>query len=386
MELRYVSVTFGTDPEFFLSSNGEIVGSEKVIPAEGFEKAGYMRLVRDGVQVEMHPSPSHCRQVVAAHIRSGFSLLMQKLEEKNLANKKFEISLAQVVTMKRAELDSLEPASRVLGCAPSLNIYNAAASVGVDGETYPVRAAGGHIHLGLPPLIYKPAVGRNFASRLSTGSVDERARLVPLFDLLVGNTAVLLDRDPLQAERRKVYGRAGEYRLPSHGIEYRTLSNFWLQHYVLQSGMFGLARMAVCILNQTIETSEREDLEKELLGSVDFPKLVRAINENDVDLAWENFEHVERFVKKFVPLPETVGGGYTLNPSNIEAFKTFAKRVQKDGLAAQFERVGIEQWTTSHFILGWERYLWNIAHEGQRFPISGRTAPYTEGYSIRRIF
>jgi hypothetical protein len=31
--------------------------------------------------------------------------------------------------------------------------------------------------------------------------------------------------DPI---RRVFYGRAGEYRLPTYGIEYRVLSNFWL--------------------------------------------------------------------------------------------------------------------------------------------------------------
>ena len=71
---------------------------------------------------------------------------------------------------------------------------------------------------------------------------------VKILDIVVGNTCVIMDRAPSQVERRKVYGRAGEYRLPAHGIEYRTLSNFWLRSYQLTHLVFSLARFAINIL------------------------------------------------------------------------------------------------------------------------------------------
>ena len=46
--------------------------------------------------------------------------------------------------------------------------------------------------------------------------------------------------------RRQFYGLAGEFRLPPHGLEYRTLSNFWLYHRSLAHLVFGVARAAFC--------------------------------------------------------------------------------------------------------------------------------------------
>jgi hypothetical protein len=44
-------------------------------------------------------------------------------------------------------------------------------------------------------------------------------------DLLLAVPSVLLDNDK---QRRKVYGKAGAFRKKEYGLEYRTLSNFWI--------------------------------------------------------------------------------------------------------------------------------------------------------------
>jgi hypothetical protein len=148
---------------------------------------------------------------------------------------------------------------------------------------------------------------------------------------LVGNTCVLLDRDPRAAERRQIYGRAGEYRLPDHGLEYRTLSNFWLRAYPLFSLVMGLSRLAVSVVYSSYgppqrlpivdaeksaklgydyfmvdpkiphqylyHTVEPSDFVSELLGAVDQASIVKAINENDFDLALENFKAVRGWLQ-----------------------------------------------------------------------------------------
>ena len=100
-------------------------------------------------------------------------------------------ALMTMVEVDKAELDSLSEASRRLGCGPSLNAHDKTASINVDASTYLKRSAGGHIHLGgvhnYP--YYTPD------------------HLATLMDIIVGNTCVMIDRDPNAAERRKVYGR-----------------------------------------------------------------------------------------------------------------------------------------------------------------------------------
>ena len=46
-------------------------------------------------------------------------------------------------------------------------------------------------------------------------------------DYTLGLDSLLLDSD---TRRRSMYGRAGSFRFKEYGIEYRTLSNFWIKN------------------------------------------------------------------------------------------------------------------------------------------------------------
>jgi len=67
----------------------------------------------------------------------------------------------------------------------------------------------GHIHIGY-----------------SDHNMDLNMRIIQSMDLFLGVPSILLDTDE---DRRKMYGKAGEFRHKSYGVEYRVLSNFWLQ-------------------------------------------------------------------------------------------------------------------------------------------------------------
>src|SRR3990167_11232915 len=225
--------SLGCDPEFFFTREGKIIGAERVIPEEGLQStySAYSKLkalVLDGVQVELHTSPGSCREGQASQISHAFRVLRDHLKTMENVQTSFE----GVVTVPRHELNTLSEKSKILGCASSLNYYDKRAMVGIKNPaTYQKRSAGGHIHLGsLAPQVFKV-----------------RERLVPLLYILLGNQCVLIDRDPNAALRRKHYGRAGEYRLPKYGLEYRTLSNFWLRSYPLFSLVMGLTKLSASI-------------------------------------------------------------------------------------------------------------------------------------------
>lgn len=78
MPLNPPLLTYGTDPEFFIASGSRILGSEAVIPVEGFELGGGA-LARDGVQVELHPKPSMCREQLIRKIAACFMALHKRL-------------------------------------------------------------------------------------------------------------------------------------------------------------------------------------------------------------------------------------------------------------------------------------------------------------------
>lgn len=330
------SVNFGCDPElFFATRDGKIVGSEKVIPTAGlFFKGklryddGYGKYVQDGVQVEINPQAKSCRGNLANEIGVAFRTLRAHLA--TLPN--MTVSFKSVVEVDKAELATLSDKAKLLGCQPSLNIHDKAATVSVNPATYLTRSAGGHIHLGLQPHLLPHA-----------------ARLVPIMDYIIGNTCVLIDRDPMAAERRKVYGRAGEYRLPMHGVEYRTLSNFWLKSYQLMSMVMGLARLSNAILHTTEMTENywngqwdramKWDAESALLKCADVELVRRAINENNVELAKKNFEGIREFIGEYVRPMESC-----LDMYNLVAFDHFVKMIDKKGLDYWFPEDPMEHW------------------------------------------
>ncbi|HVI40762.1 MAG TPA: hypothetical protein VM577_08890 [Anaerovoracaceae bacterium] len=315
-------LSMGCDPELFFRSNGRIIGSERIIPEDGLGNNLWSnRVVRDGIQLELNPVNATSVRFLGTNLGSCFELLQRRLIGRNV-----DISFDGVVEVEREELDALSEKSRVLGCAPSRNIYGLK-PISVDARKYMKRSAGGHLHIGL-----------DYTSIYDKRSVDERNRLIPLLDIFVGNTCVLLDRDPNAAERRQNYGRAGEYRLPKHGVEYRTLSNFWLRNYTIFSMIWGMVELAVGILQETLVTSN--DLESELVRIVDIDRVIDAINLNRSDLAWQNWYDIKPFILRYVPH----NVGFQVNPRNIEKFEQFIRQTQSVGLENAFPADPVKHW------------------------------------------
>lgn len=346
-----IGVFMGCDPEFFFTTKkGEVIGSEKVLNTPMINTSG-ARFMMDGVQVELNPQPHNCREGLGGEISLAFKALKTHMEKIG----DVRASFTTVVEIDKKELDTLSDRAKVLGCAPSLNAYGHAPTVTIDAEKYLKRSAGGHIHLGI-----------NTSSYPYMKAV--LPRLVPLLDIFLGNTCVLLDRDPNQVERRKVYGRAGEHRLPAHGLEYRTLSNFWLRSYQLTSFVMGVARQAANLLGHTANFAAHPatfrttayanyawDPEAEILSLVDLKKVEEAINTNDLALAQETWEVVKKFLVAHAGNPMS---GHI--PRTFPQFEAFAKRIQTKGIEKVFPQDPVEHWCKHNAngrASGWESYI-----------------------------
>ena len=376
---RETTLTLGCDPELFITrtvgltrKRESIVGSEFVLPQDGitakrirgseddFDDEGddsYSSpcgvVVQDGVQVELHPVQNSCREELAAHLRGCLITLQNKLEE-TYDCEELKISFDQSVRLSQGDLNKLSPEARKLNCLPSLSAY-CRAPIRRNGLKYLTRSAGGHTHR------------RNKASLKS-------AKLVKMLDLLVGNTCVLFDRAPSSKVRRRVYGRAGEYRTPKHGLEYRVLSNFWLKNYTLMSMVFGLVHQAIYIEQAAIvepstlykynERTYALDIGESLMAAADFPKIEKAINNNDYDSALETYMNVVR--PHFVDIHPDSGG---LNNTILDNFDYFIEK----GTDHWFTKDPLNHWETevSHdgHGLGFENFLHTVV-EPQRLDFS----------------
>ena len=87
----------------------------------------------------------------------------------------------------------------------------------------------GHIHIGYD----NPEMSTNI-------------EIVKAMDLFLGVPSILLDTD---TERRKLYGKAGAFRPKSYGVEYRTLSGFWIANDELIAWAFNNALEALKHVN-----------------------------------------------------------------------------------------------------------------------------------------
>lgn len=208
----------GADPEMFLRDRdtgavvpgvGLIGGTKKdPLPMEGLPSG--FAVQEDNVMMEFNIPPALDPATFSHYIAQAIEY------SRDLVRTKQENLTLDVGTCSR--LFSMEqlssPQARVFGCSADYNAHeqgralrppNPDSLVNDDG-TGAWRFAGGHVHLG-----YKSEVPDFVAGALC--------------DVYLALPSVALDK---QGIRRTLYGSAGRYRPTDHGLEYRTLSNFWI--------------------------------------------------------------------------------------------------------------------------------------------------------------
>lgn len=329
-------VVMGCDPEFFFLKDNKIQGAETVLPPEGLvinRNGRSSSIIIDGVQAELNPAPETCREFLSHNISRCLQTLAERIRAQG---GKIDVSFNQTFKVHKKTLDKLSDKAKVLGCSPSSNAYHEKARITIKkAQNVRIRSGGGHIHLGS---------GNPFMKEI----LQTSDRLVPLLDAVVGNTCVLIDRDPGNVIRRRYYGRAGEYRSPKHGIEYRVLSNFWMRNYALMSFVFGLARQTVLIASNS---GFARDYAKELMSKVKKIDVKRAINNNDAELARKNFDAIAPLLSKWFH----DAGRYPLSHGSIELFNHFAEK----GMDYWFKEDPLTHWIERPLTLapGWHVFL-----------------------------
>lgn len=109
-----------------------------------------------------------------------------------------------------------------------------------------------HIHVGYPKQNYETSVN-----------------IVKWMDVFLGVPSILLDED---TERRKLYGRAGAFRLQPWGVEYRVLSSY----------MMSTEHLIRYVYKQTMAAVSQADIINEKM----FEEARDIINSNDTKGAY----------------------------------------------------------------------------------------------------
>lgn len=226
----------GSDPEFFL-----LDADRQVVPAFDYLPDKYASvdgLFWDGFQAEttldLKDCYAGCEKDCQEHKVACHASLAQLIgrQMQRLAARDLDVACQSVWRIPPRMLQLASEAHVALGCDPSSNAYASEGRKVPRPRELNWRFAGGHVHFELPP---------------EECEIENIRYLVKTLDALLGIPAVCLAQNYDHFIRRRYYGLAGEYRLPPHGLEYRTLSNFWLPHPRAFMLTFDLARHALNI-------------------------------------------------------------------------------------------------------------------------------------------
>lgn len=196
--------TIGCDPEIFLrDSQGNfksvigLLGGNKWVPRK-LSEVGHACL-EDNVAVEFNIPPCTSFADFKREVQATMDMVKQVLPQ----DLKYDTSSAVIFPDSELACDE----AWIFGCEPDYNAWLMEENPKPQSPNKNLRSAGGHIH-----------VGSNLA-------VADPINVVRAMDLFLGCPSTRLDADTL---RRELYGKAGAFRPKQYGVEYRTLSNFWI--------------------------------------------------------------------------------------------------------------------------------------------------------------
>ncbi len=248
------NVTIGCDPEVFLINKEK----NKHISAIG---------LFPGDKDKPHPIDDNGHGVLTDNVAVEFVIKPAKTKEELYESIKFcldyiedncpkELSISDQVSVHFDSDQLQDEAACHFGCTPSFNVYTGRMSGNIDGKRTNLRSIGGHIHVGF-----------------DDATNVQREAVVKAVELFVTLPMVLMEEPN---ERRKLYGRAGEFRPKPYGVEARSPSSKWIMSEEYVHWVFDQVHEAIKWLNEGNTLDVLEEV-----------KLVKAINTYDVELAKE---------------------------------------------------------------------------------------------------
>ena len=198
--------TIGSDAEMFLVSRKDnsvfpvcgLVGGTKKKP-KPMGTGGYF-IQEDNILLEFNipvcRTPVDFVFAIQTGVARAKKLLPKGLEAIAMASGKLDAAFLDI------------PQACVFGCEPDFNAWEHNVNSRPHCDDPHLRTAAAHIHLGWE----------------NPNDADRHA-VIQAADLFAGIPSIFEDKD---TERRKLYGRAGAFRMKEYGVEHRVLSNYWI--------------------------------------------------------------------------------------------------------------------------------------------------------------
>lgn len=251
-------ILLATDPELFTSIDGVIGSVAGRLGADKHNKKAVtedVRIQEDNVLVEFDTNPHGDFNGFDSNIQRGINYCAEAVgvigHEIAFGVSSHVFSPEQMATFHRDAF--------VFGCDPDYNALTGMRNPKPEAADPGLRTAGGHIHIGY--------------SDVSEVTSESQKVLGVMCDYYLGLPALLLDGDD---RRKELYGKAGACRFKPYGIEYRVLSNFWVQEKANRAWAWEQAHKAYGMMAGDFMS---------LVSIVSPEDVQRAINQNDKVMA-----------------------------------------------------------------------------------------------------
>ena len=232
-----------------------------ILPNKGtkFAVDSDITLEQDGATIECTIAPQDTPEKFSNSIKNALESILY------YTNYKYS-------TLASYQFKGLKGAQAELGCSPSVSAWTGTPrrAIALTNNPY-FRTAGGHLHID---------ISEEFKGD-DDAHYNEVIRIAKNLDLFLGLPSLLLDPDE---SRRKLYGFSGDIRIKEYGLEYRTLSNFWIFNPILRKYVYNQVQEAIKF-NQEISTdvprsidTGNHDKARDILDSFNLLDEVDSIN------------------------------------------------------------------------------------------------------------
>jgi hypothetical protein len=195
----------GTDPEIFLqNAEGKPISAIGYIKANKWNPmqipdmpAGFT-LQEDNVSLEYGIPPAASAEEFIWSINAVMERSKAYIPE---------LSFSKLSCIVFSDDQMEHPLAHIFGCEPDFDAWSMKTNHKPEPTIANMRSAGGHIHVE---------------------TTQDPIDVVRKMDFYLGLPAQLMDNTPEAQQRKALYGKAGAHRIKRYGVEYRTLSNFWI--------------------------------------------------------------------------------------------------------------------------------------------------------------
>lgn len=249
-----MNIKVGCDPEVFVKQDGRFLSAFGLI--EG-DKKNPQKVERgavqvDGMALEFNIDPASHEDEFLINVQEVFNTMKRMVPT-------YEVVACPVADFPFEYLAEQPKEALELGCDPDYNAWTGGVNPRPNAKV-PMRTASGHIHIGWTD-------GQSSDDANHVNRCDMVARQL---DFYLGLPSLMYDKD---TRRREMYGKAGACRYKPYGVEYRTLSNAWLNSEELIKWVFRATKQGVLdLMNGKILQDRYGDIQ-------------HIINTSDVDSA-----------------------------------------------------------------------------------------------------